>query len=437
MRSNKTSIGLTAVSAVITLALLLSGSHAAAQEKVLHSFGLNGKYGSGPSGSLIFDASGNLYGTTYAGGVYNYGTVFELTPTADGRWTEKVLHSFNNNGKDGYNPAASLIFDALGNLYGTTTNGGPNTSSYGIGGTVFELSPKSGGGWTEKLLHNFGKPSDGADPQGVLTFDTAGNLYGTAYTGGFYGYGAVFELTPTTAGGWTEALLHSFGATATDGYWPYAGLIFDAAGNLYGTTVGGGSYAAGTVFQLSPTAGGGWTEDILYTFNDNGKDGYNPSANLVFDVAGNLYSTSNLGGTGRCTVSFGSVIGCGAVFELRPAAGGGWTETLLHSFAGNGIIGDGGDSKDGWVPYAGLIFDGSGNLWSTAAYGGTHGGGTVFELIPATGGAWMEKVLHNFGNGTDGANPEASLISDSAGNLYGTTYAGGSGGGGTVFEVIP
>ena len=190
---------------------------------------------------MIFDAAGNLYGTTYEGGGLNNGTVFELTPQAGGGWTENLLYNFGN-GTDGAGPEAGLIFDAAGNLYGTTGGGG----IYGAG-TAFELTPTAGGGWTEKLLHSFGNGTDGSYPQASLTIDAARNLYGTTNGGGTYGGGTVFRVN---AHGGREQVLHSFG-NVTDGAYPYAGLIIDKNGNLYGTTLnGGGTSGSGTVFEI-------------------------------------------------------------------------------------------------------------------------------------------------------------------------------------------
>jgi uncharacterized repeat protein (TIGR03803 family) len=220
-------------------------------------------------------------------------------------------------------------------------------------------------------------------------------------------------LTPAAGGTWTEKVLWSFGG-GTDGILPRDWLIFDAAGNLYGTTTTGGTSSAGTVFELSPS-GGGWTEQVLHAFN--GTDGRNPIAGLIFDAAGNLYGTTNQGGTSNL----------GTVFELTPAAGRTWTEQVLHNFGGG---------TDGAGPQAGLIFDAAGNLYGTTFSGGSYGGGTVFRL-----NAQGEVLLQSF-SGTDGANPVGGLVFDAAGNLYGTTNLGGassfcSGGCGTVFEITP
>ena len=297
MRGNRLSIGLSTTLAICAVTVLVTSTWAATNEKVLHSFNGNGADGYQPEASLIFDAVGNLYGTTYWGGTYGFGTVFELTPSGGGGWTETVLHSFQPNGTDGNYPIAGLIFDAAGNLYGTTSAGG----TYGFG-TVFELTPEEGGGWTETVLLNF-NGTDGSYPHAGLAFDAAGNLYGTTGYDGTYHYGTVFELTPTAGGGWTETVLHSFG-NGTDGASPFAGLIFDAAGNLYGTTSAGGTYGTGTVFELT-----GGREQVLYSFKSRyGADGATPYAGLIFDAAGNLYGTTYWGGN----------YGDGTVFELTP-----------------------------------------------------------------------------------------------------------------------
>ncbi len=419
MQGQRFSIGLKAALAMFTVALFVTSAWAAAHEKVLHSFNVSGNDGFYPYAGLVFDAAGNLYGTTMEGGIHGQGMVFELTPQEGGSWTEKVLHSFN--GTDGAYPYAGLIFDAAGNLYGTTVRGGIHDD-----GAVFELTPKEGGGWTEKVLHSFGNGTDGVYPFAGLIFDAAGNLYGTTYEGGIHGYGTVFELTPEEGGGWTEEVLHSFNLNGTDAAYPQASLIMDSAGNLYSTSYEGGIHldpcggvGCGTVFELSPQEGGGWTEKVLHSFNLNGTDGDEPYAGLIIDTAGNLYGTTIAGG----------IHNNGTVFELSPREGGGWLETVLHSFNLNGT--------DGAVPYASLILDAAGNLYGTTYDGGIHAAGAAFELTPKEGGGWTEKVLHSFGNGTDGYEPYAGLIIDAAGNLYGTTVEGGIHGYGTVFEITP
>jgi uncharacterized repeat protein (TIGR03803 family) len=356
--------------------------------------------------------------------------IFAVTGSGALAQTEEVIHSFNNTdtNEKGEMPQAGLIFDSAGNLYGTTVEGG--TAS---GGVVFQLTPKEGGGWSPiNILHNFKgleSTKDGAYPLASLIFDSSENLYGTTEQGGTQGEGTVFKLTPKAGGSWQETILHNFGNNVTDGSYPEASLIFDSSGNLYGTTLMGGTHNEGAVFELTPKAGGGWTEKILHNFGDNTNftDGDQPFASLIFDGDGNLYGTTYYGGSGACKG------GCGAVFELTPNAGGGWQEKILYSFQDNGT--------DGNYPYASLIFDSSGNLYGTTLYGGAHGVGTAFELSPMAGGGWTETVLHSFNsNSTDGYYPYASLIFDSSGNLYGTTAYGGTGvctpyTCGTVFEL--
>jgi len=426
MKGKRLSLGSRAALEIFTVILFVTSTYAAT-EKVLHNFNDNGTDGYTPFTGLILSPAGYLYGTTAYGGtgsctvsgsVLGCGIVFELRPKAGGGWTETVVHSFNDNGIDGNTPYSSLTFDAhTGNLYGTTYGGG----TYGYG-TVFELTPNGVGGWTETVVHNFNdNGTDGYYPFTGLIVDAAGNLYGATFNGGAYGVGTVFELTPSGGGVWTEAVLHNFNDNGTDGYQPYgAGLILDSVGNLYGTTVDGGAYGVGTVFELTPSGGGVWTETILHSFNDTPfTDGYGPTCGLIVDAAGNLYGTTTYGGHHCCG-------GYGTVFELTPTGAGSWTEKVLHSFEG----------KDGEQPWAGLVLDASGNLYGTTYEGGAYGVGTVFELSPAVGGSWTETLLHSF-HAMGGSNPVAGLIVDAAGNLYGTTAVGGAHGYGTVFEIIP
>ena len=302
-------------------------------------------------------------------------------------------------------------------------------------GTVFRLAPGAKGEWTFAVLYRFTGGSDGEGPVAGVVLDAAGNLYGTTTAGGDYGGGTVFELIPGNDGEWTEKVLHSFG-NGKDGEYPHA-VILDAAGNLYGTTCCGGPYGSscspngygcGIAFELSPVANGKWKEKVLHNFNHNGKDGYNSAAGLIFDVVGNLYGTAQWGGARPKSCTI--VDGCGIVFELSPSANGRWTEKVLHSFVDNG--------KDGAYPDGEVVFDSSGSLYGTTIFGGAYGsncncGGTVFKLAPGNDGKWTERVVHSFGNGKDGEFPQDSLILDAAGNLYGVTSAGGSLGTGRSF----
>ncbi len=361
-------------------------SPASDTSKVLYSFS-QGTDGVNPHACVIFDSNGNLYGTTYNGGLYGEGTIFKLA--ANGQ--ETILHSFSGK-PDGANPYAGLIMDGSGNLYGTTYGGG----DYGDG-TVFKLAASG----QETILHSFSGSPDGANPYGGLILDNGGNLYGTTYGGGDYGEGTVFKL----AAGGQETVLYSFFGGITDGANSYAGLIRDSTGSLYGTTYDGGVYGFGTVFKLAADG----QETILHSFSGGSTDGANPYAGLIMDSNGNLYGTTYDGG----------VYGFGTVFKL--AAGG--QETVLYSFSGG--------STDGANSYAELILDSKGNLYGTTYSGGTYSLGTVFELD--TSG--KETVLYSFSGSPNGASPYAGLIMDSNGNLYGTTYDGGTYSYGTVFKV--
>ena len=375
-------------------------------ETVLYAFNWNSD-GANPTGGVVRDSSGNLYGALHNGGAYGEGSVFELSPSKGG-WKETTLHSFTG-GADGRLPwgGAGLIIDSAGNLYGTTAYGGASGN-----GSVFELSP-SNGAWTETVLYSF-HANDGYLPEAGLVRDKSGNLYGTTASGGKYGYGVAFELSLSN-GSWTETVLHDF-TGGVDGASPTANLILDKSGNLYGTTPLGGSYGWGTVFELT-LSNGSWAETVLYSFSSSNGDGALPQVGLVFDSAGNLYGTTRGGGT----------YGYGTVFQLNPSNGI-WTESILYDF---------GCGNPGCFPDGTLTLDKLGNLYSTTEGGGTYGYGTVFELT-LSNGSWTESVLHSFGSGADGIDPTGSLIFDKSGNLYGTTVSGGgSGKSGVVFEVTP
>lgn len=394
------------IPAVAGLVLLFAASAWSANYEVLYHFASSRSYY--PSSGLVVDAAGNAYGTTSGHNGYG-GTVYELSPTTGFH----VLYAFKDPGPSGWDPRGNLIFDSAGNLYGTAASGGSCTSTFC--GVVFELSPPSSGSpgpWTETVLHTFCSQTNCADgllPQAGVIMDSAGNLYGTTMNGGpgacEDGCGVVFELTPGQGGQWTESVLYSF-MNNGDGGLPTGNLIFDGAGNLYGTT------SVGSVFQLVP-AGAGWTFNLLYAFNrsEGSKDGNDPQAGLVFDAAGNLYGTTAGGGE----------FGLGTVFELTPSLEGSWTETILHNFAGG---------NDGSQPESSLIFDPSGNLDGTTFTGGGSNGcegytcGTVFQLIPGAGGLWTESIFRFPQNGNGGFGPTAPLLIY-AGSAYGTTTTGG------------
>ncbi len=314
-------------------------------ETVLHNF-TGGTDGATPYGSLVIDKLGNLYGTTTAGGASGAGTVFEVSGS-----TETVLYSFAG-GTDGADPIAGLVFDESGNLYGTTTQGGANGN-----GTVFELAaPKTKGGtWTETVLYSFGTGTDGSAPLGGVSFDSAGNLYGTTSLGGAYGYGTVFQLVPGAS--WKENILHNF-QNGDDGGVPYAGLISDKSGNFYGAATEGGSNGGGTVFELTSSSGN-WTFTSLYSVPGWGISG--TFRNVVLDASGNLYGSTHCDGD----------YSAGTVYELAPS-GGTWTYTLLYTFTGG---------TDGLYSVSNLVLSG-GKIYGTTLYGGANGNGVVYEVTP-------------------------------------------------------
>jgi len=406
---NKT---LAVIAATLIMALILApAAWAADTYKILHEF-TGGADGSDPTAGLIFDAAGNLYGTAKYGGSWGQGTVFELTPNSDGSWTETVLYNFSG-GDDGGQPFAGVTFDRAGNLYGTTYTGGAGD------GTVFELTRDPDGSWTETVLHSF-TGSDGRAPVAGVIFGRAGSLYGTTTWGGTAGLGTVFELTPNSDGTWTEKVLHSFTGGKGGSYPDRGSLVFDAAGNLYGAAADGGQAGCnafepgcGVIYELTPNSKGTWREKVLYLFSGE-KDGYVPEATLVFDKAGNLYGSTWLGGSH----------GAGNVFELVLNADGSWKHRVLHQFNGG---------SQG--PMRGVILR-AGKIYGTKGDGGSHGFGYVFELVPNADGSWTQKVLHQF-TGEAAAYPWAVPIFDAAGNLYGTASEGGPNGAGAVFEITP
>lgn len=435
--------------AAIILSVALSAP--AQTEKILHAF--SGRAGgSMPSSGVIFDAAGNLYGTTESGGGpqtclgSGCGVVYELTPAADGSWQELALFRFRDTAT-GASPLGNLTFDASGSLYGAVFAGGGAYACYQGNidgcGLIYKLSLDTPQ-WDETVLEAFNLGVGGGIPNGGLAADSFGNLYGTTGQGGDFanncegeGCGVAFELSPMPSGEWKERALHTF-TDGADGGFPIGALVFDAAGNLYGAAEMGGtgvSCACGVIFELSPVSGGLWKETVLYNFT-GGIDGTYPDAGLAFDAAGNLYGSTFHGGD----LSACSGQGCGIAFELSPTSNGEWKETVLHSFTGG---------ADGSTPGP-LTVDTAGNIYGTTTEGGATGCGfhrtgcgVVFELSP-TGGSWNEIVLHAFLGGTDGNTPTYGVTLDARGNLYGTTVSGGllnacdfGFGCGVVYEIIP
>jgi uncharacterized repeat protein (TIGR03803 family) len=416
---------------VILFCAVLLGAAWAQTESLLYSFCAQKGCtdGADPTGGLVFDRNGNLYGTTAYGGTHDYcgqygdtscGAVFKLSP----KGKETVLYSFcaQTNCTDGEYPAAGVVFDQKGNLYGTTVYGGAHGN-----GVVFKLTPEG----QETILHSFcarNGCTDGGLPYAGLILDQKGNLYGATLEGGSYndnvcsgyGCGVVFKLTPEGK----YAVLYSFCAESncTDGAFPYAGLIFDQNGNLYGTTLRGGAHGNGfdgVVFKLTPEG----KYAVLHSFcaQTNCTDGWGPEGGLIFDQKGNLYGTTEGGGAH----------GYGTVFKLSPKG----KETVLYSFCVASYC------PDGQEPSAKLVFDQKGNLYGTTSEGGGYNGycggcGVVFKVTPKG----KETVLYSFctqTNCADGDFPSAGLVFDQKGNLCGMTFYGGDYGGGAIFKLKP
>jgi uncharacterized repeat protein (TIGR03803 family) len=414
-------------------------------ETVLYSF-TSLPDGEHPESSVILDAAGNLYGTTNGGGVAGAGVVYKLDPTGH----KSTLYSFT--GADGAFPVAGVVLDAAGNLYGTTQYGGLTGCSSSGCGVVYKLDPTG----KETVLHSFTGGADGAGPMADVILDASGNLYGTTEVGGAANNGVVFKLDPAGQ----QTVLFNFPG-GNGGKLPYAGVLQDASGNLYGTTYNGGEANAGIVYKLDPaghetvlcgfpggagakpygslvtgaqgnlygaTSNGGvrnegavykmdaaGRETLLYSFT-GGADGAKPEAGVILDAAGNLYGTTAGGGAGKD----------GVVYKVDTSG----HETVLHNFTG---------APDGATPYGdGVVLDAAGNLYGTTSYGGATsascpgGCGVVYKLDPAR----RETVLYTFTGGADGAQPNGVTL-DSAGNLYGSTYAGGTGNGGVVYKLDP
>jgi uncharacterized repeat protein (TIGR03803 family) len=401
---------------------------------VLHYFS-GGADGATPFSGLTTDAQGNFYGTTFWGGSsascsefgFGCGTVYQLKRTDHG-WVFNTLYEFTG-GSGGANPYGKVVFGPDGALYGTTWEGGaqcPNNPNYGCG-TVFRLRPSSGfcGSscpWVETVIHRFaGSPTDGALPYAGLTFDKAGNIYGTTYSGGitsancyYQGQqdycGTVFELSPHVDGNWSESLLYMFSGGG-DGSLPASGLTIDAAGNLYGTTVFSGAYNQGTVYELSPGPSG-WTQRTLYSLNC-GRTGCYPLGDVVFDGPNAIYGTTQAGGSG----------GGGTVFQITQTNGV-WGLAKVY-----GLIGSNGSG-----PHAGVTIDAAGNLYGTTYSTGPNQLGQVFMLTPSPC-CFSYTLVHQFSG--DGAAPISTVTVDAQGNLYGTTTSSYPPYWGAVWELTP
>jgi len=437
--------------ALVALFLPLGAYASSPTETVLHTWVETTTNENGGSvAGMTIDSNGNVYGVTFGTGACSVGcgSVFKLNKQANGGFVYQDLHNFLGGLRgDGANPYGAPILDGAGNIYGTTMAGGNGS------GIIYKVSPLGNGKYQETVLHTFGAfgTNDGTQPFSTLAFDKAGNLYGTTNQGGgganntfcINGCGTVFKLSPNSDGTWTESVIHSFPGTAgnLDGQNPHGGVVFDRAGNLWGTAQNGGNMEAclpfidvtgcGVVFELTPQAGGEWTETTVFEFAGE-STGFNPWDGLVMDRAGNLYGMVTNGGGGN-----------GAVFKLTPQAGGGVAETIIHAFTPCGAV-----CTDGANPENGITIDAKGNLYGTTDLGG-HGGGSptghgvVFKLTPRPNGTWQETILHQFTGGADGAFPlDDHVAVDPAGDVFGTTLNGGQpgicpSGCGVVFEIKP
>jgi uncharacterized repeat protein (TIGR03803 family) len=408
----------TFVTIILTL-VLATGSYAQTL-KVLHDFGVTASDGNLPSGPLLKDAAGNLYGMTSTGGAHNLGTVYRLSPTSAGGFKETVLYSFKGGLTDGALPQGPLVRDSAGHLYGVTEAGGIDatvcTSPNPGCGVVFKLTLTSTGRWAESVLHRF-TGTDGGNSFAGLVRDSKGNFYGATSVGGSKGLGTVYKLSPISTG-WKQTVLHSF-TGGTDGAAPFmfeTALTLDSLGNIYGSTYQGGGAAAsaGIVFELIPQTSGAWTEKILYTFQ-GGADGSQPLCGVILDKSGNVYGTTLKGGT---------QVGSGTVFKLTAANG--YAKTILHDF---NVFTD--PAKE--APHT-LLFDANGNLFGTTEY-------ALYKLTPGSSG-WSETALWVFDNSQDqGANTVYEpAIMDAQGNFWGATLWGGQAGattGGVAWDFIP
>jgi len=400
-----------AAAVMLFAALVLAQSASAVTEKVLCSLtGPAGPDGNGPHSGLIFDDVGNLYGTTWSGGLYGHGSFYKCGPNPDGTWSETILHSFNGSDGD-QSDWGRLTFDSAGNLYGVTAGGG----KHGVG-VLFKFTPNPDGTWTETILHHFTGGKDGSWPRTTIYIDAQGTLYGAASYGGSKGCGTLYKMAPGS-----NRVIHQFMDSPACS--PWVGLIPDAGGNLYGTTrntVNGCSKPpneCGTVFKMTPSPDGKWSFQVIHRFK-GGNDGSDPSVSgLIFDDAGNLYGTTEHGGAH----------GSGVFFTLMPGPNGKWTYQVLHDFDW---------TSDGAAAIGSLVRDPAGNIYGSAANGGEYGFGTVYEMTPNPDGTWTFSVVYAF-TGSDGIYPLGNLNIDAAGNLYGVTGAGGAYGAGTVFEITP
>lgn len=388
--------------------------------KVIHNFGVTSD-GAAPFATVAGDSSGNLYGVTFKGPFQHgcffdgCGTVFKLSPNADGTWAETILYEFTG-GTDGFEPASPVAVDSTGNIYGTTQALGQEP------GTIFKIVRNSDGSYRQQTLYTFDDTNGGLSPF-AITLDRWGRLFGTTDFGGVFNRGVVFRLDRISIMTWSEKVLRNFNDP-----WGAGQLLPDDEGNIYGTTNQGGASGKGTVIKLTPgTDPRRWTLKVLYSFTGSPDGALPSSSGLTADAQGNFYGTTEQGGSA----------GCGTVYELTPTSDGGWHETILYSFQ---------NGQDGCYPPSGVTFDSAGNLYGVMTSGGPAGIGLVYKLTHLPSGQWSKSVLHTF-SGADGKYPYSTgnVFVDANNNVYGTATLGGTGmhcsqpgqGCGVVWEITP
>ena len=393
------------------VAILACAAWAAGVPQIIYSFagGNDGEY---IDSDLVIDGAGSLYGTSVQGGDFGSGTVFRLTPSANG-WTHTVLYSFTG-GTDGGEPYKGVTLDSQGNLYGTAVTGGGGSCEGGCG-VAYKLT-NSGGVWTQTVMHTFTGSDDGSGPGSGLTLGSRGALYGMTPTGGMNGLGVVFKLIPLQNGAWNLKVIHAF-TGGTDGAGGSAGRLLRYKGSLYGVTTVGGVNGKGVVFKLTHLPGI-WQFTTLYAFKGQPDAGF-PYGALAPDSQGHLFGTTYYDGANNL----------GSVYQLARQPEGTWQERVLYSFKGG---------RDGIGSISNVVFDKTGALYGTTSAGGASCDcGVIFKLAPGGNGTWTESVTYRFKGAPDGAYAYNGMVGDSAGNFYGTTVHGGTGDDGVIYKFTP
>ncbi|HEX3653575.1 MAG TPA: choice-of-anchor tandem repeat GloVer-containing protein [Rhizomicrobium sp.] len=400
------SIGLIATSATLPAHTTTAF---AVTEQVIYSFegGADGEY---TDTDLVRDAAGNLYGTSVQGGVFASGTVWQLHPNGDGSWTHTVLYSFTG-GADGAEPYKGVTLDSAGNLYGTAVTGGGGVCEGGCG-IAYKLT-NNNGSWTQTVIHQFQGTDDGQGPGACLTLDDSGNLYGMAPTGGVNGLGTIYEMKPAKHGAYKFKVLHAF--TGADGIGGSAGALVLQDGALYGAATAGGANGQGSIYRLTLNKMGRWKFKLLYSFLGEPDAGF-PYGGLIFDALGNIYGTTYYAGANDS----------GCVYELSRHKGE-WTEKVLYSFSGGG---------DGSSPISNVNLDSASNLYGTTSEGGAYGDGVIFKLA-RSGKHWTESVVHSFSGVPDGAYAYNGMVDGDPGTYFGATVHGGEDDEGAIYRFTP